>query len=320
MSASIQLDGLEARRWACRTPGGPWRSGWPPRARRGPSPRASAPMVMRPRSRICSVSTKPWSTSPTPSRRRGARTSSKISSAVSERAHAELPVDGPLREALQSCSKTKAVIPLLLLRGPSVEASTTNTPPTVPCVMKVLAPLSTQSSPFRVAAVVLQARGVRARAGLGEPPRPELLARGEQREVLLLLRFAAEEPRGGRSRARCARRRSAPASRRSGPPPRPPSRRPPCPARRRRTPRGAPGPSSPSSPSFFTTSIGNWPARSQSRALGLHLRARRSRERSCGGPACARGARSPWKGGPGGAIHTGTTPRFVRWGACYRSA
>ena len=114
-------------------------------------PTAQAPMPMRPLSSTFSVSKKPLSMSP---RRCSSPTvtSSKTSSVVSDARSPILWMILPVRNPGMPRSMMNAVSPLAFFSG-EVDAITTNTPPTEPCVMKVFEPLMTHLSPWRTARV-----------------------------------------------------------------------------------------------------------------------------------------------------------------------
>src|SRR5438128_10209526 len=112
-------------------------------------------MVMRPLSRSCSVSTNPWSTSPTRFWS-GTETSSRISSAVSLERMPSLPCSGRCEKPFMPRSSAKAVMPFCRREG-LVRASTTKTSPTEPWVMNIFAPFSTQPLPLRTAVVRIPA-------------------------------------------------------------------------------------------------------------------------------------------------------------------
>ena len=120
--------------------------------RKRPMPTDQAPMPMRPLSSTFSVSKKPLSMSP---RRCSSPTvtSSKISSVVSEARSPILWIFLPVRKPGMPRSTMNAVNPFAFFSG-LVEAITTNTPPTDPCVMKVFVPLITHlPSAWRTARV-----------------------------------------------------------------------------------------------------------------------------------------------------------------------
>ena len=120
------------------------------------------------------MSTKPWSISPTRCES-DTRTSSRVSSTVSLERQ---PSFWRCFEAVNPCvpwSTTKAVIPFCLATSGFVRASTTQKPPTQPCVMNIFVPLMTQSSPSRRAVVARAAESlplpgsVRAQAASHSP-------------------------------------------------------------------------------------------------------------------------------------------------------
>ena len=150
-----------------------------------PRPSAIAAMLMRPLSRMLIASVKP-----APSRRRAARRGTRTSRSDElggvARAAAHLAAQLARRRARRAALDRERGDAAWRLRRASVLASTTHTPPTVPCVMNILLPLSTQSSPSRARRACASAAAVRARARLGQRPRAEPLAGRELGQVALL--------------------------------------------------------------------------------------------------------------------------------------
>src|SRR5882724_3159103 len=114
-----------------------------------PSPTLSAPMVIRPLSRIFKVSTNPPPTSPM-RRQSSTKTSSITSSAVSEERMPSFPCSGRCEKPFMPFSSRKAVTPFCRFSG-SVRARTMKTSPTLPWVMNIFAPFSTQPLSLRAA-------------------------------------------------------------------------------------------------------------------------------------------------------------------------
>src|SRR5882672_4257540 len=114
-----------------------------------PSPTLSAPMVIRPLSRIFKVSTNPPPTSPM-RRQSSTSTSSITSSAVSEERMPSFPCSGRCEKPFMPFSSRKAVTPFCRFSG-SVRARTMKTSPTLPWVMNIFAPFSSQPLSLRTA-------------------------------------------------------------------------------------------------------------------------------------------------------------------------
>ena len=117
-------------------------------------------MPVRPASSTCSALTKPWPSSPSWASA-GTRQSAKITSLVSLARIPSLFSFLPARMPAVPRGTMKAEMPRLPLAR-SVTAITTITPPILPWVMNVLAPLRTQVSPSRTATVRVPAASLPA--------------------------------------------------------------------------------------------------------------------------------------------------------------
>src|SRR6266403_661440 len=129
-------------------------------------PRHQAAMPTRPPSSRRSACLKPWFSSPIRFSA-GTRTFSRMTSAVSLERSPSFSILRPLASPGVPFSTTKAETPRCPCSG-AVEAITTYTCPTVPCVMNIFEPLSTHESPSRTA---------RVRSAAASLPEPGVVAR-----------------------------------------------------------------------------------------------------------------------------------------------
>src|ERR1700694_588779 len=238
-----------------------------------PRPTLRAAIVIRPLSRIFRVSTKPPPTSPM-RRQSSTYTSSITSSAVSLDRMPSFPGRGRCEKPFSPFSSRNAVTPFWRFSG-SVSASTTNTSPTLPWVMNILAPLSTQPLSFRTAVERMPAASeplpgsVRAQAASFLPAamsgmkrlRSSSLPNRRRCEVPSPLCEATVSAREPSQRAISSTTQATENVSRADPP----------------NSSGTVIPSSPSSPSCATTSRGNRSSRSHSCACGFTSRTQKSR-------------------------------------------
>src|SRR6266404_4589481 len=145
-------------------------------------PRHQAAMPTRPPSSRRSACLKPWFSSPIRFSA-GTRTFSRMTSAVSLERSPSFSILRPLASPGVPFSTTKAETPRCPCSG-AVEAITTYTCPTVPCVMNIFEPLSTHESPSRTARVRTAAAHVLGERDPEEAERSEAL-HGLVREAFL---------------------------------------------------------------------------------------------------------------------------------------